>query len=237
MAEKEPDQPSSDGPSLELPSFGFGRKRRRKSDPGAAQRSRAEADARQTPAPTPKAPEPVREERPEPAPPQRPAPAPGDQLVEEPVATAAESGGRTAGPWRRLPELPDIAPRPAALVTGVLVGVLTVGATWASMRLCELVRGTPSCGDPGFIVLLAVAVAMVLVGRLVLSTLGVPEAGSTSFLGVGLLAMLVLVFLADLLFNWWMVLVVPPVAAGSFALAHWVTSTYVGPEVGSSAHR
>jgi hypothetical protein len=45
------------------------------------------------------------------------------------------------------------------------------------------------------------------------------------------------VFLAELLFSWWMVLAVPALGLVAFLGAHWVTSTFAGPEVGDSSHR
>jgi hypothetical protein len=102
-----------------------------------------------------------------------------------------------------------------------------VGLTWAGFRLCEVVRGTSSCGDPGFLLLVAILVAMVLLGRTLLRVWGLPDPGSTSFLGVGLLAVMVLLFLVPSIFSWWMALVVPAVTAATFALAHWVTA-FVG---------
>jgi hypothetical protein len=123
--------------------------------------------------------------------------------------------------------LPRIGGFPAAILTGVLVGVITVGLTWGGFRLCEFARGTSSCGDPGFLLLLVILVAMVLLGSSLLRAWGLPDPGSTSFLGVGLLAVMVLLFLVQTIFSWWMVLVIPGVAAATFALAHWVT-TFVG---------
>jgi hypothetical protein len=109
------------------------------------------------------------------------------------------------------------------------VGVISVGLTWASLRLCEVVRGTTSCGGPGYLLLLLILVAMVLLGTALLRALGVPEPGSTSLLAVGLLAVLTLLLLVGVLFHWWMILVLPACSALTFAAAHWVTTTFVEP--------
>ena len=77
----------------------------------------------------------------------------------------------------------------AAIVTGLLVGVLTVGLTGASQRLCEVLQGTSSCGNPGFILLVAIMIAMVFLGSALLRAFRVPDPGSTSFLAVGLTAL------------------------------------------------
>ncbi len=115
----------------------------------------------------------------------------------------------------------------AAAVTGLVVGLLMVGLTWGSLRLCELARGAASCGQPGFVVLLAILVLLVVVGRLLLRVLGVADAGSISFLGVGVIAVVTLLFLVGALFEWWIVLVLPVVSVASFVLAHWVSTAFV----------
>jgi hypothetical protein len=130
---------------------------------------------------------------------------------------------------RRELALPATGGTTAAVVTGALVGVISVGLTWASLRLCEVVRGTTSCGGPGYLLLLLILVAMVLMGTALLRALGVPEPGSTSLLAVGLLAVLTLLLLVGVLFHWWMILVLPACSALTFAAAHWVTTTFVEP--------
>ncbi len=195
MAEKDP---GNDGPSLELPSFGFGRKKKQAAEPSAPE-----------PAPVAPEPTPVEATSVEPAP----------DASEEPVP-----GARTAAP---AVSLPAIGGQAAAIVTGLVVGALLVGLVWGSLRLCEVVRGTSSCGQPGFLVLLAILVLLVVVGRALLKGFGVDDAGSTSFLGVGVVAVVVLLFLSGQLFEWWTTLVVPAAAAVSFALAHWVSSAFV----------
>ena len=72
-------------------------------------------------------------------------------------------------------------------------------------------------------------VAVVVVGALLLRAWGVPDPGSTSFLGVGLLAVVALLFLVDVLFDWWMVIAIPVVAVLTFVLSHWVTTAIVEP--------
>ncbi len=110
-----------------------------------------------------------------------------------------------------------------------MVGILTVGLTWAGFRLCEVIQGTSSCGDPGFLLLLAILIAMAVLGGVLLRAWNVPEPGSTSLLGVALLAVVALVFLVDVLFSSWMIVVVPLVAMATFALAHRVTVAATSP--------
>ena len=243
MAEKEP---GDERPSLELPSLGFGRKRRKAAP--------EDPDQAVTPEPAP-APDPV--PRTEPAPTQRldpvpAAPAAPPLFVDEVPATPPPAAAQPAHVdlddedddeptssrrgQRREFELPSIGGLAASMVTGLLVGLLTVGATWASLRLCEVVQGTPSCGNPGFFLLLAIVVAMVLIGRTLLRAFGVPDPGSTSFLAMGVVAVVALLFLVDLLFLWWMVLVIPAVSLVAYALAHWVTTSFTEP-VANNMHR
>jgi hypothetical protein len=115
------------------------------------------------------------------------------------------------------------------------VGLLGAGATYGGLLGCDALRGTKSCGGPGVFLLLAVLVVMVLAGALLLSLLRVPEPRSTSFLAVGVTAVVVLLALMEELFTTWMFVAVPLVSAAAYGLAHWVTTRYVelpdrGPE-------
>lgn len=248
MAEKD-----DDGPSLELPSLGFGRKRGRKDrdapdttpEEGPAEPPAEPAAAADPPPP----PAPEADDRPtEPLSAVTPPSPQGKPLfadeapttrVDRPLAPSAQPAEHDEPPGpaeparakpRRPLALPSIGLMPASVVTGLLVGVLTVGATWGGLRLCEVVRGTSSCGNPGMLLLLVIVIAMVLVGSMLLRAWGVPDPGSTSFLGVGLLTVLVLLFLVDLLFHWWMIIVIPVVAMLTFALSHWVATAFVEPD-------
>ena len=236
MAQKD----SGDGPSLEMPSLGFGR---RKKQPRPEATEDVAEPAATTPPPEPE-PEPTQE------------PSPGTPLLvdETPTAVARpvvteeratmqaaapvdDSGDERDGPdaaprQRRLPSLPSlpaIAAMPAALLTGAVVGLLVVVLTWGALHLCEVFRGTSTCGDPGFFLLLAILVVAVLAGSALLRAFGVPDPGGTSFLGVGLVSVIALLFLGDLLFEWWMVVAIPVVAVAAFALSHWVTTAFVEP--------
>jgi hypothetical protein len=244
------DEPGNDGPSLELPSLGFGRKRRKKApepepQPGPVPQaepvpvSAAETAILDDPA-RPQAVETTW--APAPPPPPEPVTAPplfADELegeaasappapAAEPVAAEPEEPKPRRRPRtpRELPVIPGMA---AAVLTGVLVGIITVGLTWGSLRLCEVVQGTSSCGNPGYALLVAILVVTSVLGALMLKAWGVPDPGSTSVLAVGLLAVLALLFLVDVLFSWTMIIVIPAVAALTFALSHWVTTAFIEP--------
>jgi hypothetical protein len=117
----------------------------------------------------------------------------------------------------------------AAALTGVVVGLALVGLTAGSLRLCSSMRGTSSCGKPGILLLLAITAIAILLGTLLLKVAGVAAPGSTSFLGVGLLVVLVLLALLGVLDDWWVVVVVPALAAVTHLAAWWLTATYADP--------
>lgn len=179
-----------------------------------------------------------------------PAPAPpAAPPVEEPAvaapapATAAPAPAATApapepqpvpAPTPKAPRPPlSIDGRVAAGVTGLVVGLLVVLLTAGSLRLCESVRGVSTCGGgPGFTLLVAVMVAMVLLGGTLLRLARVPDPMSTSFLAVGLTCVLSLLFLVDVLQEWWMVIVIPVMTVATFLLSHWVTTSVIEPAEG-----
>jgi hypothetical protein len=129
----------------------------------------------------------------------------------------------------RPPREPWLTGRPAAILTGLIVGGLIGAATAGSLRICTEVKGTSSCGGQGFCLLMAILAVAVLIGAALLRLAQVPEPGSTSFLAVGLLSVATLLFLVGSIFQWWMVIVIPLVSTVTFLLAHWVTSSFVDP--------
>lgn len=164
----------------------------------------------------------------------------GVTLLDRVKAVATRSRGSSApGTSDGSPttvEAPAKEPRPplvtgyqAAALTGVLVGLATVLLTALTLRGCEAVRGTTSCGGPGFVLLLAIMIAMVLLGGLLLRLFAVSDPVSTSFLAVGLVAVIALLFLINVILSWAMIIVIPLVAVGTFCLSYWVTTTFVDP--------
>ena len=161
-----------------------------------------------------------------PAPTPAPAPAPTPVAAEsapEPVA-AEQASAPTRAPRATL----TVDGRVATGVTGLVVGLLVVVLTASSLALCESVRGVSSCGGgPGFLLLVLVMAGMVVLGGVMLRLARVPDPTSTSFLAVGLLAVLSLLFLVDVLEKWWMIIVIPLLSAAMFLLSHWVTTQVV----------
>ena len=151
----------------------------------------------------------------------KPAPPPV-----EPVESRTQPSPSTRAPPAA--SGPRVSPLLAAVITGALVGLVTVGLVWLALRGCSGLRGTASCGDPGILVLLAIFVAMVFGGRAVLAALRVPDAGSTALLGMALLAVVALLFVDDL-DSALGAAVLAVVGALAFALSQWVTSTFTEP--------
>ena len=130
---------------------------------------------------------------------------------------------------RRRREGPPLTGRPAAAAVGFIAGGLAVLLTALSLRLCELVRGTSACGSPGFLLLALIFAAVVATGGYLLRFLRVPDPFSTSFLAVGLTAVIALLFLIDVILAWPMIIVIPLLSAGMYVASHWVTTTFVEP--------
>ena len=147
----------------------------------------------------------------------RPEPAPVEVRQPEPA------------PGRRRISLPAVGARPAAVLTGLLVGVLAVGLTWLALRGCSAVRDTSSCGGPGILVLLAIVVVVALAGRTLLRAWRVPDAGSTSFLAAALMTVLSILFLMGSLHDTWALVALPVLGAITFGLAQWMTSSNSAP--------
>lgn len=229
MAEDDREQ---DGPSLEAPSLGFGRKRRPKVSANTSDAETTSAlPADDAPATNFEAEggAPLFADELEPAPAniaENPTPDLTDVATDDPTGATKVTEVTEAPRESRAPLVNGLT---AAVITGLLIGALMVGLTAASLRLCESVRGTSSCGNPGFLLLVAILIATVVLGSALLRFWRVPDPGSTSFLAVGLLAVLTLLFLVDVLANWWMIIVIPLLSALTFVLSYWVTTTLAAP--------
>ncbi len=207
-----------------------------------------------TPVPQPEpVPEPEPIPEPEPAPEPEPSPAPlpddvGPAAEELPAARTLVTGAplfvdeatpdedveddQQPEPARRarslrVPSGPLLTGYPASAVTGLIVGALMVGLTVAVLRGCEAIRGTSTCGGPGLLLLVIILVILVIVGQALLRAFRVPDPGSTSFLAVGLMAVVALLFLIDVILDWQMLIVIPLVGVATFLLSHWVTTAFV----------
>jgi hypothetical protein len=227
---------SSDTSKLELPSLklpGFGRRRTRTgSTAGKDEKPRSAEVSGEPVGDVQPVVEPARPvERVEPA---WPVDEPDESWLDDtalvPEADASPATVPAPAPEpepRRRPAMPPLVGAAAALVTGALVGLTGALLTYLSLRGCEAVRGTESCGGPGVLLLVAILAAMVLLGAVVLAVLHVSEPRGTSLLAVGVLAVAVLLVPQDALFSAWTFLAVPVLGAAAYALARWVTHLHV----------
>jgi hypothetical protein len=228
MAEEPDTKRPGDGDEskLELPKLGF---RRRTKKDAAAEEPPVEAVA-ETPVeaeapPPPDEPDPER------------TPEPTQVLPSAPAAEREHDPGpeRPAKPARVRKErkaltLPPLPAPIASVVTGVVIGLVIVALTFLSSRGCELVRGTGSCGGGGLLLLVAVMVLAVLLGAVLLKAWQVGDPMSSSFLAVGLVAVVAMLFLLPSIDEWWMVIVIPALSALTYLLAWWVTRTFIDTE-------
>ncbi|MDF1605238.1 hypothetical protein [Nocardioides sp. YIM 152315] len=215
MSDREPGQ---DRPSLELPSLGGWRHRRREQRAARAARPSGSGSGSVPPAAT------------EPEPPPNVTPDRREQPTIVLPEAAAPTDAETAPGSRRLPIRARRSGGPVVVVlVGAVVGLAVVGLTWASLRTCEQVRGTSSCGTAGYPLLVLVLALAVVVGGVLLRLARVSDPVSTSILGVGLASVVALLFLVDSLDEPAMVVVIPVIAALTFAASHWVTTTFVEP--------
>ncbi len=123
---------------------------------------------------------------------------------------------------------PSLPALPAVLIVGAVVGLAAVLLTWGSLRLCDVATGTASCGGgPGLLLLVAILIALTYLGGWLLRGFGISDAGSTSFLAVGLLAVVAMLFLVDSLDGWTGAVAVPVVTVVAYALSWRVTATLV----------
>ncbi|GAB2979180.1 hypothetical protein [Nocardioides montaniterrae] len=174
---------------------------------------------------------------PSPSPVKRPLPAKGAEKV--PTKTEPTGGQKVAGVLGRIAEAvkkpvevdenakPMMSAYKAAAITGLITGGAMVLLTWLSLRGCNAVRGTASCGGgPGFILLILTFALCVYLGAALLKAFVVPDPGSTSFLAVGLVAVVALLFLINVIQSWPMVIVIPLLAVAAFLTSVWVTKTF-----------
>ena len=218
-------------PSLELPSLSpFGRRKKEKEKKsrrrGADRPERSDAAA-EVVVETPTAPLQAYQ-----APETYAAPAEDPQPADVPRAEAEtapepEPPRRQARSSRAERSAPRVPGGVAAAVTGVLVGAAGGATTYGAMTGCEIVRGVSTCGGaPGFFILVAIFALMVLLGGGILRLLRAESPGSTSFLAVGLVAVVVMLALLDVIFSAWMFVVIPLLSALAYVLAHWVTTRF-----------
>jgi pheromone shutdown protein TraB len=158
-------------------------------------------------------------------------PVAAQPVLVEPEAPETEIKEREDEHERQPFRLPSIPARVAAVVTGVVVGLVGAVLTYGALQGCDTIRGTQTCGGgPGLALLVVILVLMVLLGGVLLAAWQVSESPrGTSFLAVGALAVVLMLTSADQASVWTFV-TVPVLAALTYLLATWVTTTYVEPQ-------
>lgn len=131
--------------------------------------------------------------------------------------------------------LPALDGRIAAPITGLLVGLAGVALTFITQRGCEAVKGTGSCGGVGLFLLIAILALMVLLGAALLKAWSISDPTNSSFLAVGLVAVLAMLFFLPYIDRWFMVIVIPVLSALTYLLSWWVTHKFIEGADGSSA--
>ncbi|MCW2855888.1 MAG: hypothetical protein JWR52_1503 [Marmoricola sp.] len=125
-------------------------------------------------------------------------------------------------------KLPRINPAVAALITGLLSGLACVLLAKGASAGCDAVRGNGSCGGGfGLLALVGILAVEVLIGANLLKAFRLTDPFSTSFLGVGLVAMFAMLFFLNVISKPWMIGAIPAMTALSFLLSWWVTVRFV----------
>lgn len=224
----------------------FGRRKGRKASAAEAETAPAPADVEETqviePEPAPDDADTMVDAAPvaaaAPAPPQEEPPPPLFVDEVEPPAATPTPEPKVKEPKPAKAPKPPKEPRPprkplpgrlAAALTGVVVGLALVGATAGALRGCEAVQNTSTCGSAGLPLLVVIVVLMIVLGSVLLRMFKVPDPGSTSFLAVGLVSVVALLFFIEVIDEWWMIIAIPVVSVLAYLLSHWVTTTFIEP--------
>lgn len=162
---------------------------------------------------------------------------PGEPLEPEPRRRRARKPRRERKPRRQRRaedhvgkqprKLPNVNPYVVAILTGAIVGAVGVALTIGTGRGCEAVRGVGSCGGFGLFAMIVILAIQVILGAALLRAFRLPDSSSTSFLGVGLAAVVVLLFFLSALDSLWMFLVIPVLTAATMTFSWWLTSNFV----------
>jgi hypothetical protein len=123
---------------------------------------------------------------------------------------------------RSLPSLPRLPLAIAAAVTGLVVGIAATLLVWGGQRGCDAVRGRPSCGGYGLLMLVGIVVVCFLLGVALLKAFRVDDPGVTAFFGVTLPLLAILGLLLDYVFDSWMAWALPLLVAVCFVLAAYL---------------
>lgn len=117
-------------------------------------------------------------------------------------------------------EWPRPGPVAASVITGAVTGVIAAGAGYGIMQVFATVLGTPSGGGRyGTLALLGIGLVVFVIGRWLAGRQAVRHPGMTTFLGLTLTLIAVLVFFLDLSRTVWGWALLPALMAACFAAA------------------
>ncbi len=121
-----------------------------------------------------------------------------------------------------MPTLPHLPTAVAAGLAGLLCGLVATGLVWGGERSCDAVRGRPSCGGYGLLMLGGIIVICFALGIFVLKAFEVDDPGVTTFFGITLPLLAVLGLLLDYVFDTWMAFGLPVLVAGCFVASAYL---------------
>jgi hypothetical protein len=148
------------------------------------------------------------------------------------VAGAAGSAARSTGyfvsdrfralvAWR----IPHINPRLASIITGIIVGLVSVGLGLVALEIFNDVRGVSSGGKQwGSLTFVLVTFIAIILGDLLLTAFGTARAGLISFLGVVLAIVAILGLFLEMADDNRALVLVPALAAVTYFASHWLIS-------------
>lgn len=161
---------------------------------------------------------------------QVPVPAPVEEEPSAAVATAAEHPAPTVKAAASAEKSAKGVRRPlavhaavAALVGGLVAGVVLSGLTWAA----EAATDPADSGRLQAVMVVAIFVVSVVAGALVLRLLKVPSAGTVAFLGSALVAVVAVVALHNHFDDAVGAVAAVVLSAVAYPLSRWVTVRYI----------
>lgn len=146
------------------------------------------------------------------------------------VAGVASSAARTTGTfiadrfhalmaWR----IPHLDPRLASAITGLLVGLVSVGLGLLALEIFNDVRGVSAGGKQwGSLTFVVVTFLAIVLGDLLLRAFGASRAGVVSFLGVVLTIVAILGLFLEMADDRRALVLVPVLACVMYVISQWL---------------
>jgi len=123
--------------------------------------------------------------------------------------------------WR----VPHIDSRLASAITGLVVGLVSVGLGLVALEVFNDVRGVASGGKQwGSLTFVVVTFVAIIIGDLLLTAFGTARAGLISFLGVVLAIVAILGVFLEMADDNRALVLVPTLGAVTYLISHWLIS-------------